>query len=74
MVWVKLRVLNLHPKATRKRLTSRKVKGGYLSPPHFLQQGHTYSKKAKLLNSATLWAKHIQTIIGRFFLLNLGDI
>ena len=30
---------------------------------HFLQQDHTYSKKATPPNSATLWTKHIQTTI-----------
>jgi hypothetical protein len=29
---------------------------------HFLQQGHTYSNKATVPNSATPWTKHIQTI------------
>jgi hypothetical protein len=29
---------------------------------HLLQQGHTYSNKATPPNSATPWAKHIQTI------------
>ena len=29
--------------------------------PHFLQQGHTYSITATPPNSATPWAKHIQT-------------
>ena len=28
---------------------------------HFHQQGHTYSNKSTPLNSATSWAKHIQT-------------
>ena len=28
---------------------------------NFLQQGHTYSNKATSPNSATPWAKHIQT-------------
>jgi hypothetical protein len=28
---------------------------------HFLQQSHTYSNKATPPNSATSWAKHIQT-------------
>ena len=28
---------------------------------HFLQQGHTYPNKAIPPNSATPWAKHIQT-------------
>jgi hypothetical protein len=31
---------------------------------HLFQHGHTYSNEATPPNSATPWAKHIQTIIG----------
>ena len=47
-------------KVTQARLELTKLQ----SPPpvtHFLQQGHTYSNKAILPNSATPWGKHIQT-------------
>ena len=30
---------------------------------HFLHQGHAYSNKGALPNSATPWAKHIQSTI-----------
>jgi hypothetical protein len=39
----------------------RKVSKPTPTVTHFLQQGHTYSNKAKPPNSATPWAKHIQT-------------
>jgi hypothetical protein len=45
-----------HPQAARRKLLK-------LTPTvtHSFQQGHTYSNKAVLPNSATPWAKHIQT-------------
>jgi hypothetical protein len=33
---------------------------------HLLQKGHTHSNRAIPSNSATPWAKHIQTITGPF--------
>jgi hypothetical protein len=32
-----------------------------LTVTHFIPQGHTYSSKDTTSNSATYWAKHIQT-------------
>ena len=59
MVQEELRVLHLHPKADRRRLASRKLGWGSLSPH---PQWHTHSNKTKPPNSAIPWAKHIQTI------------
>jgi len=59
-----VRVLYLHLKASRKRLAPTRLGGGSLPTAimtHFLQQDHIYLKKATLSNSATPWAKHIQT-------------
>jgi hypothetical protein len=66
MVQEELRVLPLHLKAARRRLGFQAARMGILKPmptvTHLLQQGHTYSNKAKSPNSATPWAKHIQII------------
>jgi hypothetical protein len=60
-----LRVLPLVLKAARRRLASRQLGLRVLKPTptvtHFLQQGHIDSNKATPPNSATPWAKHIQT-------------
>jgi hypothetical protein len=65
MALEKLRVLHLVPKVNRRRLAFRQLgRGSQIQPPtvvHFLQQGHTYSNKGTPPNSATPWAKHIQT-------------
>ena len=58
-----LRVLHLFPKANGRRLPPMCLEGGSThTVTHFLQQGHTYSNKATLPNSATPWTKHIHTI------------
>ena len=62
-----LRVLHLHLKAARIILNDfqaarmRVLKPTPRMPPLF-QQAHNYSNKAIPPNSATAWAKHIQTI------------
>jgi hypothetical protein len=65
MALEKLRVLRLVPKGNRIKLFCRQLGGGSQSPPptvtQFLQQGHTCSNKSIPPNSATPWAKHIQT-------------
>jgi hypothetical protein len=53
MVQEELRVLHLVPKANRRRLASRQLDKGL--------KAHTYSNKVTPPNSATPWAKHIQT-------------
>jgi hypothetical protein len=68
MVLEELRVLYLDRKPARNKLsllhwveleyrTSRPIP----TVTHILQQGHTHSNIATPPNSATLWAKHIQT-------------
>ena len=57
MAQEELRVQHLVQKTYRKRLTSRLMH----RVTQFLQRGHAYSKKAIPPNSATPWAKHIQT-------------
>jgi hypothetical protein len=58
---VELRVLHLVPKANRRSLVSRQLRGSPPTMTHFLQRGHTYSNKATSPHSATPRAKHIQT-------------
>ena len=43
------------------QVTRRRVSKPTLKVTYFLQQSHTYSKKDTPSNSATPWAKHIQT-------------
>jgi hypothetical protein len=58
-----LRSLLLNLKAARRRLASRQLGQGSWSPH---PQWYTYSNKASPPNSATSWAKHMQTItVGR---------
>jgi hypothetical protein len=61
MVPEELRVLHLIPKANRRKLAPTWLSKPSPTVTHFLQQGHTYSNKAIQPNSATPWAKHIQT-------------
>lgn len=66
MVQKELRVLPLHVKVIRRRLTLMCLEGGPVSlllstVTHSLQQGYTYSNKAIPPNSAIPWAKHIYT-------------
>ena len=72
-----LKILHLDPKVSRRRLSSIdsqekaffyivcNLNIGALKPTptvtHFLQESHTYSNKVTPPNSATPWAKHIQT-------------
>jgi hypothetical protein len=53
-----LRAPSLVPKAAKTRFSKATP-----TVPYFLQQGHTYSSKAILPNSAILWATHIQPTI-----------
>jgi hypothetical protein len=79
MVQAELRVLHLHPKAARRRLTSdfQAARVKVLSP---CKQGHTYSNKATSPSRATPSSEHIQTItfhsldfIGLFKQSSLGE-
>jgi hypothetical protein len=58
MVPEKLSVLHLHLEVPRRRLASRQLGQGSLSPH---PQWHTSSNKTTTPNSAIPWAKHIQT-------------
>jgi hypothetical protein len=55
MVQEELRVLHLHLKATRRRLTSQAARRRVSKPKptvtHLLHQGHTHSNKAPLLGA-----------------------
>jgi hypothetical protein len=66
MVQEELRVLHLYLKAVSGRLASRQLglRVLKLTPTvtHFFHQNHTYSNKATPPNSATPWARYIQTL------------
>ena len=59
MVQASLSVLYLHPKAASGRMVSRELGWGS-SSPH--PQWHTYSNRDTPSDTATPWAKHMQTI------------
>jgi hypothetical protein len=59
------KILHLYPNACRKRLSSRQLEKRVLKTTgtvmYFLQQCHTYTNKATPPNSATPWAKQVET-------------
>jgi hypothetical protein len=58
-----LRVLHIHQKEARSRLTPRQLGGGSQNPQmtRYLHQDHKYLNKATPPNSVTSWVKHIQS-------------
>ena len=64
MVQEELKVLHLHPKEARNRLR-RQLGGVSPSPP---PEWYTFSNKATPSNSATPWAKHMQTVTSSLYL------